>query len=284
MVQVLVQSARASPLASKGHGQWKPPGREVQPDRIGQCIRLQLPRQGTHGRDRPSKPLGSDSRQGAVATGRNFETHQCFAEGAEGAIRMKKDTNWSDPKDFVQWTLNTASLLRHVESFLEDHPKVDPKTLRIFSKLDDEATAKNARLFAELRNIKASPTIVVKVRSENMGYNIDRWLTKKLDNLRIPLNSFDPKELKWEKDNVVHIGDENDEGLYVAGKAIDGIMHVSAIRCCSENSNYDFHHKLLPALVKSKGELEAVMIWEHGDSITSLVVKDGIYRHGDIEL
>ncbi len=51
-----------------------------------------------------------------------------------------------------------------------------------------------------------------------------------------------------------------------------------------EASGSYMHYVVNEALKHSTGELEAVLIWEGGDSITRLTVKDGDVNETDIEL
>lgn len=121
-----------------------------------------------------------------------------------------------------------------------------------------------------------------------MSYNIDRWRTKKLDNLRIPLNSFfkHPRSEYHPKKSY----DENG-GLtldfmesMIKGVVKDGILTVSDIEFSGEGSGTIIDWILEPALKESMGELIATCIWENGDSVNKLTVKDGITEWHDIDI
>ncbi len=61
-----------------------------------------------------------------------------------------------------------------------------------------------------------------------------------------------------------------------SGKELDGIIyHIDSIDCSGEGSGAVMHHNIEPALKDSRGTLIAVCIWEGGDSINKLTVKDG---------
>ena len=53
---------------------------------------------------------------------------------------------------------------------------------------------------------------------------------------------------------------------------------------CGEGSGTFKHLILDEALKESTGELEAVLVWEGGDSITRFIVKDGEVSESNIEL
>jgi len=121
-----------------------------------------------------------------------------------------------------------------------------------------------------------------------MSYNIDKWKTKKINNLRIPIQSFFTNSRKdW------HPNKEYDEnGLLtltmfeseIKGKVIDGILEISSINIEGEGSGTSIDWIIEPALKDSTGELIASCIWEGGDSINKLIVKDGVVKWEDIEL
>ena len=128
-----------------------------------------------------------------------------------------------------------------------------------------------------------------------MSYNIDTWKTKKLDSLAIPLSAFYAHERKdFHPRTIINIqegegGDysiilEASEGKGIHGLLVDGVVRVETIEIRGEFSGTMYREVLIPALEKSTGELEAVLIWEGGDSVTRLAVKDGHIIDTDIEL
>ena len=64
----------------------------------------------------------------------------------------------------------------------------------------------------------------------------------------------------------------------------DNMLVVSEITIYGEGSGTCFFEILKPALAKSMGYLEAVLIWEGGDSISQLLVEHGMVTESDIEL
>ena len=125
-----------------------------------------------------------------------------------------------------------------------------------------------------------------------MSYNIDSWKTKKLKNLTIPLKAFfEHKRTDWhpkqpEIVNAETMEIEMDCGCEQLIKGIlkDGIIHVTELKMYGEGSGTFKDWILDEALKQSKGELEAVLVWEGGDSITRLKVKDGVIEETDVEL
>ena len=70
----------------------------------------------------------------------------------------------------------------------------------------------------------------------------------------------------------------------IVGTMQGGNLHVTDIQCSGEGSGTIMFHILAPALEKSTGELVAVCVWEGGDSIDRIIVKDGKVMREDIEL
>ena len=123
-----------------------------------------------------------------------------------------------------------------------------------------------------------------------MSYNIDRWKVKKLRNLRIPLTSFFKHERKdWhpkkklEEDGSLTL-DGCFEEIVIHGTVEGGVLCVDRLKCVGEGSGTFCHWILDPALADSTGLLEVVRIWEGGDSIDRLTVKDGVLTNEEIDL
>jgi len=129
-----------------------------------------------------------------------------------------------------------------------------------------------------------------------MSYNISTWTTKKLENFTIPLMVLYDKSIRedWRPDDptlklegdeigiVIDCGEDSYiEGIY---DAVAKTIKVSDIRVHYEGSGTFFYDVLLPALEKSSGRLEAVLVWERGDSISRLKVLDGVVTREQVEL
>ncbi len=119
-----------------------------------------------------------------------------------------------------------------------------------------------------------------------MSYNCDNWKTKKLENFKIPIESLF-KHHNWYPDRT-----NNNDGtvtFWIMETRLHGLIHdgwftVSFIDCSGEGSGTIMHETLEPAFKDSLGELEAICIWEHGDSINKIIVKDGKVSWENIEL
>ena len=123
-----------------------------------------------------------------------------------------------------------------------------------------------------------------------MSYNISAWKTKQLKDLVIPFESF--AELGSDRIETIIEGAKTTVIIYLSEDAgITGILSdenrnilVGEINLYGEFSGHDYGDFLLPALKTSTGILEAVLVWEGGDSITRLIVNDGEVTEQDVEL
>ena len=121
-----------------------------------------------------------------------------------------------------------------------------------------------------------------------MSYNIDTFKVKELKYFIIPVDSIyksDRKDWYFERINQDD-GTVLFENIETSIKGIvkDNLFHVSEIDCSGEGSGFIMNEILIPAFKDSKGYLEAICIWEGGDSITRLIVNDGIVKEKNIEL
>ena len=129
-----------------------------------------------------------------------------------------------------------------------------------------------------------------------MSYNINTWKTKKLEGLVIPLTAFydiseDLKRRGWELDDpsidpetFVATITGGAEVFECVGEVKDKNIHVSTIELYGDGSGTFMNEILEPALKQSRGQLEAVLIWEGGDSITRLNVNDGVVTENEVDL
>jgi hypothetical protein len=125
-----------------------------------------------------------------------------------------------------------------------------------------------------------------------MSYNIDRWKTKKLEGLTIPLAAFykHPRKDWHPKQPILTDPEAGAVELrcgceqHIKGVLKDGRLMVTEFDMTGEGSGTFYRDILEPALKESVGTLEAVLIWEGGDSVNRLMVKDGKVETEDIEL
>lgn len=125
-----------------------------------------------------------------------------------------------------------------------------------------------------------------------MSYNISTWKTIKLENLTIPLKSLYEIERKdWlpeqpkiidSETNAVRIDGGCDQHIF--GILTDEILTVTKLVITGEGSGSFMTEVFNNAFKQSKGELEAILIWEGGDSITKLTIKDGVIDETAYEL
>jgi hypothetical protein len=73
------------------------------------------------------------------------------------------------------------------------------------------------------------------------------------------------------------------EGFELKGTLLDGNIAIEKIHHSSEGSGHTWDD-FLEALKHSKGSLVATQVWEGGDSITKLIVKDGVVEQEQVEL
>ena len=125
-----------------------------------------------------------------------------------------------------------------------------------------------------------------------MSYNIDTWKTKKLESLVIPLNALFIHERKdWHPSQPEIVNTETNEVLIecaceleIKATLKDGNLHITELEIYGEGSGSFMDWILEPALEQSTGKLEAVLVWEGGDSITRLTVNNGELKHENVEL
>lgn len=131
-----------------------------------------------------------------------------------------------------------------------------------------------------------------------MSYNIDNWKTKRLVNLRLPLIAYtvgytaERIARGWRPDirhcyetNEITLGLDCESNDAITGTLTDdNWIHVKELCLYGEGSGTAYRELLLPMLAQSQGELEAVLVWAGGDSITRLTVQDGQVTETEIEL
>lgn len=130
---------------------------------------------------------------------------------------------------------------------------------------------------------------LVNKMEKKMSYNITNWKVKILETLIIPVNSlFKHEREDWHptketnKDGTVTFTIM--EGSYLTGKVSSKMFKISEIECWGEGSGTAMEWIIGPALEDSKGKLEAVCIWEGGDTIDQLIVENGKVIWEKVEL
>jgi hypothetical protein len=124
-----------------------------------------------------------------------------------------------------------------------------------------------------------------------MSYNIDTFKVKKLDSLIIPVASlynhvrkdFHPKKKLGEEDDS-YIRFAFGESVFIEGPVINESIHVKSIDWTDEFSGTAMDEVFEPALEDSTGQLIAFCVWEGGDTINQLRVRDGKVEWVDIDI
>lgn len=126
-----------------------------------------------------------------------------------------------------------------------------------------------------------------------MSYNVTKWKTKELADLRIPVASlFKSGRTDWHPQRVNADGISRFsvmDGSFVEGEAFQDFgdsewLKVTAIEARGEGSGTALDLIMEPALADSRGKLVATRIWEGGDYIDRLTVIDGEVKSEAVEL
>lgn len=107
----------------------------------------------------------------------------------------------------------------------------------------------------------------------------------------IPLNAlFIHTRKDWHPQHPKIINVETNEviiecccGQEIKAILKDGNLHITEFEIYGEGSGTLMNWILEPALKQSTGELEAVLVWEGGDSITRLLVNNGELKSENVE-
>lgn len=128
-----------------------------------------------------------------------------------------------------------------------------------------------------------------------MSYNITKWETKRLENLVIPINALYADTIREDwlpeqptisangQEVIIRGGCEQEiKGLFVDTERT--AIRITGFQMRGEGSGTFWHEVLRQALKKSTGTLEAVRVWEGGDYIDRLSVKDGVVTETGVKL
>lgn len=130
-----------------------------------------------------------------------------------------------------------------------------------------------------------------------MSYNITNWTTKRIENLVIPFSALYDASIRkdWIPEQPRLVPHSGHQGIVIeggCGQMIEGsfadetnsAIRVSNFDMHGEGSGSFWHEVLKSALEKSTGTLEVIRIWEGGDYIDRLRVKDGVLSEEKVEL
>lgn len=124
-----------------------------------------------------------------------------------------------------------------------------------------------------------------------MSYNVETWKTKRLEGFRILLDdlySHERKDFHPDRPLLREDGkwliNEGGGGIEILGSLVDGWFAVEEISIHGEFSGTFLREVMTPVFAHSEGTLVAIQVWEGGEEITRLSVKDGKVKWQDIEL
>ena len=122
-----------------------------------------------------------------------------------------------------------------------------------------------------------------------MSYNIDTWKTKELRNFRIEMTALYYKEDYLDHPTVdIQMGiltfTGRAEGFELRGVQSGAWFDVDSIESHGEASGTMQEYLKEYVFPHSTGLLSAVLVWEGGDTIERLTVKDGMVEEEAIEL
>lgn len=123
-----------------------------------------------------------------------------------------------------------------------------------------------------------------------MAYNITNLKIKKLENFKVPLNAFYESEDERFRvqGHTISIGNKIViEGICeqtIKGTINEGLITITELDLTGEGSGTFKRSILNEAFKQSTGQLEVIIVWEGGHSITNYVVNNGLVTETEVEL
>lgn len=119
-----------------------------------------------------------------------------------------------------------------------------------------------------------------------MSYDLDNWDTKELKDFVLPVDILDtaadwprmqwpPSEIKPEQPLTI-TGHDYVENFYLKGVLKEDGFYVEEFWAQSMGASDFYSDELLPLLKQSRGYMKALLVWESGDTVQYLYVKDGV--------
>jgi hypothetical protein len=144
-------------------------------------------------------------------------------------------------------------------------------------------------------------------RSKTMGYNISTWKIRKV-HLALPID-FDFRQWLAKQPNRDEDGSENvgkreclndDESMIwvatakrtwklpLSGHTLSGVVEsdkllLQDIDMTGDGSNRIYSDILVPLFKEFNGELDAIIVWAHGDTVAQVRIHDGVLEEDIIE-
>ncbi len=124
-----------------------------------------------------------------------------------------------------------------------------------------------------------------------MSYDCTYFKLKKLDSLKIPVEAFSlHKDDGWHPTQGVMDIQTSRRRFSIIDSYVEGFVQkdmtlaVQSILLSGEGSGSAWFNVWKPALERSIGELEAVMVWEGGETISKLHVLNGDITEENVEI
>ena len=132
-----------------------------------------------------------------------------------------------------------------------------------------------------------------------MSYNIDKFQIISQKGFKIPISLLAENEdwedryeidRAWSHDHCKQVGNSQCFSLEGADDiSISGINSLCGkyieeieIDCYGEGSGWSYTEELIPILTESKGQLSALEVWEHGDTLRIMEITDGKIEYTDL--
>ena len=122
-----------------------------------------------------------------------------------------------------------------------------------------------------------------------MKYNIDKWMTKKLDDFNVPLKAFFEFEQECfilNKNVILNVSTMeiqlNHLYLVIRGVLKGETLNIKEIEVSKEVADRTDILTLDKAFRQSKGELNAILVYKN--TISKLIVKDGEITETELNL
>lgn len=116
-----------------------------------------------------------------------------------------------------------------------------------------------------------------------MSTNITHWEVIRISDLAIDAAALNDLEYERLPDGKLAYDLECEFGAMI-GKKHRGVFQIETIEFGAEGSGRAYEDTLLPLLRQTRGLLDAMAIWEGGDSLTRVYVNNGVVTESEINV
>lgn len=116
-----------------------------------------------------------------------------------------------------------------------------------------------------------------------MSYDLDNWDTKELKDFVLPLEELKQLEINdWPSildapAQVIRLTDhEYIESFHLEGTLTSDGFIVTEFWMQGEGASWEYSDHIIPLFKQSRGYMKALLVWESGDTVEYLYVKDGV--------